>query len=361
VMIGSSLHAQSEFRDHPLLLFGFPPQFTAEVELADVDGDGDLDILTANGRHWAQQDRVYLNVDRGRPLEARDIGGISASYVIRAGDFDGDGDPDLVVIHDTLPAEVFGNDGTGNFLRTAVLDTGGTARGARLADVDGDGFLDLLIARRRGSDRLHRGNASGTFEPGEDLPGTEGPSTDLAIGDLDSDGDADLVIARRDGEPSLISINDGRGGFETHTLPESSGDHRKAVLADLDGDGDMDIALGSVEGGIRLYLGDGEGAFVAGETVAPDAGGVQALVGFDLDADGDIDLVQGAETEPNSVHWNDGKGRFTTEALPVETADTYGIAVGDLNGDGAPDLVFANSESANEILLGTRGRKEDGE
>ncbi|MEQ9662337.1 MAG: VCBS repeat-containing protein, partial [Parasphingopyxis sp.] len=203
-----------DFRINPLLLFEFPAQFTAEVELADVDGDGDLDVLAANGRHWAQQDLVHINAGNGRLLEARPIGGFSASYVIRAGDFDGDGDADIVVVRDTLPAMVFHNDGAGHFeIASELSGSGGAARGARLADLNGDGVLDLVIARRRDADLAFLGDGRGGFGAARELPGTGGASTDIAAADIDGDGDTDLLVASRDGDPSLVLLNDGSAAF----------------------------------------------------------------------------------------------------------------------------------------------------
>ena len=357
---GASASA-ADFRAHPLLSFEYPALITAEVELADVDGDGDLDVVTANGRHWAQQDYVHLNIGSGRLLEARPLGGLSASYVVRAGDFDGDGDQDLVVVRDTLPALLFRNDGAGGFdAGKELAGSGGAARGARVGDVNGDGHLDVVIARRRDPDLLFFGDGNGGFADAVDLPGTGGASTDMTLTDIDHDGDTDIVVAMRDGDSSLILTNDGRGAFAATPLPGGEGDNRKVAAADFDGDGRVDIALGATTGGIAILKGDGRGGFRSVATIGKASGAVQALVAADLDGDGDVDLVQGAETQPGSVHWNDGSGTFRTEALPMDVADTYGLAVGDVNGDGRVDIVIANSESPNEVLLGrTATESED--
>ncbi len=70
----------SGYRNHPFFLFDSEQSYTADIALADVDGDGDLDALTANGRHWAQQDFVFLNSGKGRILEAARVGTRFAGY-----------------------------------------------------------------------------------------------------------------------------------------------------------------------------------------------------------------------------------------------------------------------------------------
>ena len=346
--------ASPDFKQHPFLEFDIEENRSADVALADMDSDGDLDVIVANGRHWAQQDFIFFNIGNGKLLEALPLGlSKSASYTVQAGDLDGDGDIDAVVVRDTLPALSFSNDGRGILtLVGKIPDSDGQARSAILFHADGNGSLDLAVVTRRGSDRLYLGNGHGGFYTGVDLPDDGFGSTGVASGDLDADGDIDLVIARRDGAASVVMRNDGGNNFYPLKLAGSEGDHRKTAIADLNGDGKLDIVLVSTDGLHLLYLQDNQGDYSSFVSFGDKNDTVQALAVGDLDRDGDTDLVAGADGA-NIVYNNDGTGVFVRQTIPSD-ADTYGVAVGDMDGDGFLDIVFANSGSANEVVLSTR-------
>ncbi len=349
----SAQDTEAAFRDHPFLLFDEADSRTADVSLGDLDGDGDLDVATANGRHWPQQDWLFLNAGNGRLLEAVPLGEVrSTSYTIRLGDLDADGDLDAVVVRDTLPALVYFNDGKARFtLHSAVPDSAIPSRSASLLDLDGDGVLDLVVAARRGVDPVHYGLGGGAFAQPVGLPDEGFGSTGLAPADLDGDGDTDLVLARRDGAASVVCVNQGGRAFQPRPLAGSKGDHRKAVTDDFDGDGRPDIVLVSTKGPHKLYLQKSDGSFGSPRLFGEGGAGIQSIAAADLHGDGDIDLVAGVDGA-NLVLRNAGDGRFAAEELPGDPADTYGVAVGDMNGDGLPDIVFANSDAPNAILLG---------
>lgn len=141
----SSPEPYDAYRIHPFLSFDTEDSLTADVALADLDNDGDLDVLAANGRHWAQQDFAFLNDGTGRLLEATRIGErLSASYVLCPADLDRDGDIDLVEGTETTNA-VYLNDGKAGFTRHSFGEDADTY-GIAIGDMNGDGKPDLVFA-----------------------------------------------------------------------------------------------------------------------------------------------------------------------------------------------------------------------
>ncbi len=342
--------------DSPFLLFDLSEHLSADVQLADLDGDGDLDVALANGRHWAEPDRVYLNNGRGRLLEARALGdALRPTYMLALADLDRDGDTDIVAVYDDIPARIWLNDGHANFSGGAQIgQSGGDSRSALLRDLDGDGNPDLVLARRGDPDLLYLGDGQGGFGEARQLGDTDGASTGVASADFDADGHLDLAFARRDQQPALILFGaaDAARRFQRQSeLPDSMGDNRKILAADINGDGKADLVLGRIGAANAVFWGKGDGTFAAGPSFGSSDGRTYSLAVADLDQDGDLDLIEGNDEQRNWIYLNLGEDRFERVALGEEEADSYGIAVGELSGDEQLDVVVANSGAANQVFL----------
>ncbi len=113
----SVLAAQDRsFRLTDLYVLGTELHLSAGLTFADVDGDGDMDAIVANGRHWPQPNEVFVNNGAARFTVSYELGPRSATtYAVPAGDLDGDGDSDVVVANDLAENWVYLNDGTGHF------------------------------------------------------------------------------------------------------------------------------------------------------------------------------------------------------------------------------------------------------
>lgn len=215
-----------------------------------------------------------------------------------------------------------------------------------VADLNGDGALDLAVTGSEASTvtvLFNQGN--GVFSGGVlYATSSEGGSSDLAAGDLNNDGAIDLVIspAIHDGKLVSVLLNDGHGAFAPGVL-YAAGLHLAAVaLGDLDGDGRLDIAAANEEGdnlSVLVNLGDGTFAppVIHGPMAAP-----HTIAMADLDLDGRLDLVStSAVSSGISFFRNTGGGTF---ASPIRFPG-FGngeVEVGDVNGDGWPDLAAAN-------------------
>ena len=328
---------------------------SANVSIGDLDGDGDLDIVLAKGRHTPILDRVLLNDGRGA-FVASNLGPVAdRTYTAALADVDGDGDLDVLTSNDTPDRKlVYLNDGKGRF---TVAGTWGVAewstRNAAVADLNGDGRLDVIAANRPGPSFACLNQGGGRFAPSCIRIPAES-ATSIVPADFDRDGFIDLAVPSRDGGQSRVYFNDGKAGF-ARTLafgPEDSA-ARVGAAADFDSDGDVDLAVGDeMAASLVVYMNDGHGNLQPGFRVADKARTPYAMTSGDLNNDRFPDIVLGYTAGPHSVFYNDGTGRRFTEVRfgdPKGTA--YGFALGDVNKDGFLDIGLARSGAPNVLYF----------
>jgi hypothetical protein len=227
----------------------------------------------------------------------------------------------------------------GNFTSTAVA----------MGDVDGDSDLDAFVANSYDGEpnKVWRNDGTGTFsDSGQSLGNSV--SFGVALGDLDGDSDLDAFVANYgggSGEANKVWRNDGTGTF-TETQNLGSADSLGVALGDLDGDGDLDAFVANYGGGSgeanKVWLNDGTGAFTETQSLGS-ADSVGVALG-DLDGDGDLDaFVANNWQQADKVWQNDGTGTFT-ETQSLGSVDSMDVALGDVDGDGDLDAFVANMD-----------------
>jgi len=345
---------------------------TRAVVLGDVDGDRDLDLVTAGASGW--KSRLYLNDGSGRFTDATSNLSSSITYTesfaVELGDVDGDGDPDLV-FGNRGQNQLFRNDGNGRFVDVSTHQlpqrfdlTGSVA----LADVDGDGDRDLVLGNGldpwgdQNSLYLNDGKGKFTDATAASMPIDTDISDAVVLGDVDADGDLDLVFGNGENQQNKLYLNDGNGKFSDATasnLPKDRDAALDLAIGDVDGDGDPDLVLANYSWAgrpNRLYLNDGRAMFA--DANAPPLQDVSAytvaVVAGDIDGDGGNDLVFVNGGDQNRIYRNDRFGRFsdvTASSLPELLDPSEDAVLGDVDGDGDRDLVFANSSGRNELYF----------
>tara|TARA_R110002072_G_scaffold105744_1_gene231139 strand:- start:4905 stop:6392 length:1488 start_codon:yes stop_codon:yes gene_type:complete len=343
--------------------------WTQCVAVGDIDGDGDLDLVTAEdtGASYGYRIRLYANDGRGifSDLSATNlpnggsVGGPPAT--LELGDLDGDGDLDLVVAGGIAPSsfgyhELLLNDGSGVFSNVSAAQMppdNQQSWDVAFGDIDADGDLDIVWANYMGN-RLYVNNGGGTFTDATatQLPTSSAWTRGVALGDVDGDGDLDLLAAN--GGQNQLFLNDGAGTFTDATAARmpTDGESTSAVaLGDIDDDGDLDLILSNINAQNRLYLNDGSGAFTDVTAVRMPPGGnwTEDVAFADIDADGDLDAILASDLFPSppvvQLYRNDGAGQFsdaTAVAMPPGGDRANALAVGDLDGDGDVDVVLGN-------------------
>lgn len=264
-----------------------------------------------------------------------------------------------------------------------TYDSAHTLQGIGVGDLDGDGWLDVLMAYGGGAFGL-RNDGTGRLVPdfSMDVDGGPMPSAQaVALADLDGDGDLDAYLGRDRGYSAVILTNDGTGRFTSVELPDSAQAHMTGAFADFDGDGDLDLYTGAtvtdsngqaiLDG--EVTRGDGDRLFIRGDDglyrnetdarIPSDTSWGWTFQGspIDFDADGDLDIYLahdwGAYILPNQLLVNDGTGHFTRKEDCFCELEMYamGAAVGDADYDGLPDLYITNIGGPKLLLNGGDG------
>ena len=332
----------------------FDDKRTYEISVGDVDNDGDIDILDENNLWLNNGDATFnkkvidtLSVKRGK-----------------LADLDGDGDLDIFYLGSNYntgsPNEIWYNDGKGNFANSGQELGNRTSYDAIFKDLDDDGDIDIFVCNHVNSSGVNGGHIvwinqgdSVFIDSGQNLG--NGYTTGIDSGDIDNDGDIDILVSFNYGnQTNLFWINKGNAEF-TQGQENGSSNYWDLKLGDLDGINGLDIFVASSSSN-KVWLNNGDGTFTDNGQKLGNTSTFTVALG-DLDKDGDLDAFVGNATYfdngINTVYINKGNGEFEESGLQLGNDATKDIELADFDGDGDLDAIVANSEQPNKLWLNT--------
>lgn len=330
-----------------------------DVAVGDLDGDGDMDMVTANFTN----DNVSVFMNTGPIIFAPSVSynAHDGPRSVALGDLDGDGDLDIAVANELSDnVSVLLNNGSGTFAPRVNYNAGNGPLTVAIGDLDGDGDLDLTTANVNSNNvSVLLNSGGGTFTPRVDHPVGNGPAS-VALGDLDSDGDVDVVAANYNVNTISVLFNTGAATFSAPIDFFTISNPRGVALGDLDGDGDLDVvtANDTCNGSITVMRNDGIGIFGSRVDYTGMPCSPQSVALTDLDEDGDLDAVTASSNGSSnmvSVFRNTGTGAFGPRVDLNAASSPVSVKTGDRDGDGDLDLFVVNAGSDSVSVLRNTG------
>jgi hypothetical protein len=336
------------------------------LAVGDFNGDGNPDLVVGNGPEASLS--ILLNNGDGTFSPGATIGVDPDPVSVAVGDFRGIGVADLAAVSSNGTVSVLLGNGDGTFGQPTRYRVGARPDFVAVADLNRDGVPDLVTANFAGNSvSVLLGNGDGTFGPASDFDAGSTPFA-LTIGSFRGDGRLDLAVANHDTSGLSVLLNNGDGTFGSPRTYAVGPGPVSVAAGDLNGDGVLDLVTANygIGGGntgntVSVLLGNGDGTFVpARNDVVPL--GVDSVVLGHFTGSGNLDLATGhcysdgiVDIRQVSVYHGNGDGTFgARDDYPLSNHPNYVIVSADFNGDGLPDLATPNIDHV-AVLLQSAG------
>jgi hypothetical protein len=281
----------------------------------------------------------------------------NAPFAASSGDFNNDGKPDLAVLDSSSGVYIYLGNGAGGFTAKPVIATSGDFVTVVAGDFNSDGKLDLALGGFSGYVTIMLGNGDGTFQMSNVSTGGDN-IYQLAVADINHDGKLDLVGAVLFGQTSpglAVLVGNGDGTFSYNLVPTGQYTEPAGLaVGDFNGDGNPDVAVSDYYGSLLLFYGNGAGTFTLLPSNYLPVQGAIGIVSSDFNGDGKADLaVVNSFNATVTTLLGNGDGTFSTGTVTASVKAPMAVAVADFNLDGKADLVVnSTSIPSASILLG---------
>lgn len=338
-----------------------------KLDFLDIDGDGRVDFCydSDNDHNWLwMRNQGNNSFAPSLPLISSALAGTKS---IESADLDGDGDLDIVSV-DVTQLKTYLNDGQENFsYESSLQGIVNYHSKLQVEDMDGDGDLDI-IALAIGNPKnvyCYDNYGSGNYSVPRDVSADCDGAICSALGDINGDGKNDVLAANIYGKLQWFEV-DTEGDFSSkHLIDYDIYDIETIDLVDIDGDLDLDIIVAVLFADnwtIHRYLNDGSGQFIGPYDLGLGMVGLIGNVSFrlqyhDLDEDGDLDIIVRQGDTEMSWHENDGSGNFVlqhTICAPCDIStgeNLYSFQLADIDGDMDMDIVYHSNDPFDNVYL----------
>jgi len=289
---------------------------------------------------------------------------------VAAGDFNGDGVPDLATVGSFNTVSVLLGNGDGSFQAPLIFTAGRNPFSVAVGDFNGDGRLDLVTANISSNDvSVLLGNGDGSFQPARNFATGGTQPVSVVVGDFNGDGVLDLAVVNTSSNTVSVLLGNGDGTFQAPLTFAAGTNPVSVAVGDFNGDGALDLAVTNVgldfnneAGAVSVLLGNGDGSFQAALTFTVGKNPRSVAVG-DFNRDGVPDLaVANGGSDSVSVLLGNGDGTFYETRNFATDRSPVSVVVGDFNGDGVADLAVVVSGASGSfgavgrvsVLLGNR-------
>lgn len=340
------------------------PNTEAAFGIGDFNGDGNLDAVFVNSNGSVD---LYVGNGKGSFSKASSSPVSQLGQAIVVADFNHDGKLDVAVTGANSTDVLLGN-GDGTFQAEKIYAVF-NRHSILAADFNGDGNPDLLID----GNVLMLGNSDGTFQKATNIGDFDIEfAYQLAVGDFNGDGKMDFAVFDMPSDVATVSVvlGNGDGTFQTPVstaLPGFNQESQGLTIGDFNNDGKLDVAVSGCSdqfcnnpGTVDLLLGNGDGTFQVSTLTARSGSTPQAIIAGDFNRDGNLDLVELNRSADMTVWTGRGNGIFNASQSWSLPPSPGAVAVGDANNDGHPDLLMftrGNNEIFLTTVLGAPGAK----